>query len=391
MENFFYNIPTKVAFGKGSLKNLPAYICEFGKKVLLVYGGGSIKRTGLYDQIVTMLQEHDIFFQELSGVEPNPRLATVKKGVTLCREYGIDVVLPIGGGSTIDCAKAIAAATAYDGDPWDLVEDGDKIQTVLPIIAVATMAATGSEMDPFSVITNEEAKKKMDLSSDNLYPAYAVLDPEFTYSVPKYQTAAGVADIMSHIFEVYFADVEDTFIQDRIMEALLKTLITYGPVACEEPDNYDARANILWASEWAINGLIACGKPGPWPAHSIEHQLSAYYDITHGHGLAIVTPVLMEYILNEKSLPRFVNYGVNVWGIDRNLPDTLIAKLAIEQTKELYEKMGLSMDLGSLGVPYGRDFEAMAEQAASEGLYECLVPLYKEDVIKIYEKCFVIK
>ncbi|MGN0390783.1 MAG: iron-containing alcohol dehydrogenase, partial [Wujia sp.] len=373
MQNFYYSVPTKVAFGTDSLDGLPEYIKEFGTRVLLVYGGGSIKRTGLYDKVITLLCEHGITYEELSGVEPNPRLTTVKKGVAICKEKQVDVVVPIGGGSTIDCAKAVAAAAFYDGDPWDLVEDSDKIGEVLPIIAVATMAATGSEMDPFAVITNEATKQKMDLSAESLYPAYAILNPEFTYSVPAYQTAAGVADIMSHIFEVYFADVEDTFMQDRVMEALLKTLVTYGPVACREPENYEARANILWASEWAINGMIACGKSGAWPAHSIEHQLSAYYDITHGHGLAIITPVLMEYILNEKSLPRLVNYGVNVWEIDRSLPDVEIAKKAIRKTKELYEEMGLSLDLGSLNVPYGTDFEAMATQAASEGLDECLV------------------
>lgn len=391
MQDFYYSIPTKVSFGTDSLLHLPDYINEFGKNVLIVYGGGSIKRTGLYERVTKLLKDNEIRYEELSGVEPNPRLTTVKKGVAICRDKKIDVVLPVGGGSTIDCAKAVAAATFYEGDPWDLVEDGEKIQKVLPIIAVATMAATGSEMDPFAVITNETTKQKMDLSAESLYPAYAILNPEFTFSVPAYQTATGVADIMSHVFEVYFADVEDTFIQDRIMEALLKTLVTYGPIACREPDNYDARANLLWASEWAINGMIACGKSGAWPAHSIEHQLSAYYDITHGHGLAIVTPVLMEYILNEKSLPRFVNYGVNVWGIDRSLPDIVIANIAIKCTKELYENMGLSLDLGSLNVPYGKDFEAMAQQAASEGLDECLVPLYKEDIVKIYERCFVSK
>lgn len=388
MQNFFYSIPTKVAFGTDSLDGLPEYIKEFGTRVLLVYGGGSIKRTGLYDKVTAILRAHGISYEELAGVEPNPRLTTVKKGAAICKEKQVDVVLPIGGGSTIDCAKAVAAAAFYDGDPWDLVEDSDKIEQVLPIIAVATMAATGSEMDPFAVITNEETKQKMDLSADSLYPVYSILNPEFTYSVPAYQTAAGVADIMSHIFEVYFADVEDTFMQDRVMEALLKTLVTYGPIACKEPDNYEARANLLWTSEWAINGMIACGKSGAWPAHSIEHQLSAYYDITHGHGLAIITPVLMEYILNEKSLPRLVNYGVHVFDIDRTLPDIEIAKLAIQKTRDLYEEMGLNLDLGSLHVPYGTDFEAMAEQAASEGLDECLVPLYEEDVIKIYERCF---
>lgn len=388
MQNFFYNIPTKVSFGKGVVEELPVYIKEYGTRVLLVYGGGSIKRTGLYDTVIKLLEEHQIQHTELSGVEPNPRLSTVEKGVAIAREWKADVIVPIGGGSTIDCAKAIAAAVEYEGNPWDLVEDGEKIDKVLPIITIPTMSATGSEMDPFAVITNEATKQKMDLAAESLYPAYSILDPTFTYSVPPYQTAAGVADIMSHIFEVYFADVEDTFMQDRVMEALLKTLVHYGPIACREPENYEARANIMWASEWAINGMIACGKSGPWPAHSIEHQLSAYYDITHGHGLAIVTPVLMEYILNEKSKKRLASYGVNVWDIDKNLPELEIARKAIQATRELYESMGLHLDLGELGVPYGDDFESMAEQAASEGLEHCLVPLYKEDVIKIYERCF---
>lgn len=250
------------------------------------------------------------------------------------------------------------------------------------------MAATGSEMDPFAVITNEETKQKKDIASDLLYPAYAILDPEYTFSVPAYQTAAGVADIMNHIFEVYFADNGDTYMQDRMMEALLKTLIKYGPVAVAEPDNYDARANILWASEWAINGFIACGKDDPWPAHSIEHQLSAYYDITHGHGLAIITPVLMDYILNEKSLPVLVNYGVNVWDIDRTKDPYDIAREAISKTQKLYEDMGLTSDLGELGVPYEKDFDEMAEKAAAEGLEYCRVPLTKTDVVEIYRRCF---
>lgn len=270
MENFFYNIPTKVSFGKGAIDDLPGYISEYGDSVLLVYGGGSIKRTGLYDRIIKLLDCSHISHIELSGVEPNPRLTTVKKGVKLCAENDVKVILPVGGGSTIDCSKAIAAGACYDGDPWELVGNSEKIKKAVPIIAVATMAATGSEMDPFAVITNEETKQKKDIASDLLYPAYAILDPEYTFSVPAYQTAAGVADIMNHIFEVYFADNGDTYMQDRMMEALLKTLIKYGPVAVSEPDNYDARANILWASEWAINGFIACGKDGPWPAHSIE-------------------------------------------------------------------------------------------------------------------------
>lgn len=370
------------------IERLPECILEYGRKVLFVYGGGSIKKSGLYDTITNLLKNNGITFAELSGVEPNPRLSTVERGVDICRREGIEVVLPVGGGSAIDCAKAVAASVFYDGNPWDLVEDSSLIDRVLPIITVSTISATGSEMDIYAVITNEKKKEKKDLAGDKLFPVYSILDPQYTYTVPAYQTAAGTADIMSHIFEVYFNGTGDTYMQDRIMEALLKTCVTYGPVACRQPDNYEARANLMWASEWAINGFIACGKPGPWPAHSIEHQLSACYDVTHGHGLAIIVPVLMEYILNEKSLERFVAYGTAVFDIDDSKPDMEIAKEAIDKTRQLFEEMGLSGTLQSIGIPDRSKFDRMAQVAASEGLEECLVPLTKEDVKRIYELCY---
>lgn len=388
MENFFYSIPTKVYFGKDALEHLAECVLEYGKKVIIVYGGGSIKRNGLYDEILEVLRTNKIEFVELSGVEPNPKLSTVEKGVDLCRRHEVEVVLPVGGGSTIDCAKAIAAAVKYEGSPWELVEDSEKVGEVLPIIAIPTAAATGSEMDPYAVITNKELNLKRDMEGDSLYPAYAILNPENTYTVPAYQTASGTVDIFSHILEVYFSKVEDTFMQDRMMEALLKTCITYGPIACKEPHNYEARANLMWASEWAINGFIACGKPAPWPAHSIEHQLSAQYDVTHGHGLAIVIPSLMEYILNQHSVKRFVSYGVNVFGIDASLDEMKIAYKAIEETKKFFESMGLSLTLESIGISDQSKFEIMAEVAASEDLEECLVPLDTNDIVNIYKKCF---
>lgn len=388
MENFIYSIPTKVLFGKHMIEKLPECILEYGRKVLFVYGGGSIKKSGLYYTITELLKDNEITFVELPGVEPNPRLSTVERGVDICRREGIEVILPVGGGSAIDCAKAVAAAVFYDGNPWDLVEDSSLINKVLPIITVSTISATGSEMDIYAVITNEEKKEKKDLAGDKLFPVYSILDPQYTYTVPAYQTAVGTADIMSHIFEVYFNGVRDTYMQDRIMEALLKTCVTYGPVACRQPDNYEARANLMWASEWAINGFIACGKPGPWPAHSIEHQLSAHYDVTHGHGLAIIVPVLMEYILNEKSLERFVSYGTAVFDIDCSKPDMEIAREAIDKTRRLFEEMGLSQTLRSIGIPDQSKFDLMAQDAASEGLEECLIPLTKEDVKRIYELCY---
>lgn len=388
MENFIYSIPTKVFFGRNMLEKLPECILEFGSRVLLVYGGGSIKRTGLYGKIIKLFQENEIYYRELSGVEPNPRLSTVKKGVELCRKDKVDVILPVGGGSTIDCAKGIAAAYYYDGDPWNLVEDGDLIERALPIVAISTISATGSEMDPYAVITNELLKEKKDLASELLYPVYSILDPENTYTVSPYQTAAGTVDIMSHILEVYFNAVPNTYMQDRMMEALLKTCVVWGPVACREPDNYEARANLMWASEWAINGFIACGRPGPWPAHSIEHQLSAHYDVTHGHGLAIVIPALMRHILNEKSAERMAAYGTAVFGIDKKKTVMQIAEEAIEKTEELFRGMGLTMTLQEIGISDKSRFELMAEAAAAEGLEECLVPLMKEDILQIYENCY---
>ena len=388
MENFIYSIPTKVFFGRNMLEKLPECILEFGSRVLLVYGGGSIKKTGLYEKILKLFRENEIYYRELSGVEPNPRLSTVKKGVELCRKDKVDVILPIGGGSTIDCAKGIAAAYYYDGDPWNLVEDGDLIERALPIVAISTISATGSEMDPYAVITNELLKEKKDMVSELLYPVYSILDPENTYTVSPYQTAAGTVDIMSHILEVYFNAVPNTYMQDRMMEALLKTCVVWGPVACREPDNYEARANLMWASEWAINGFIACGRPGPWPAHSIEHQLSAHYDVTHGHGLAIVIPALMRHILNEKSAERMAAYGTAVFGIDKKKTVMQIAEEAIKKTEELFRGMGLTMTLQEIGISDKSRFELMAEAAAAEGLEECLVPLMKEDILQIYENCY---
>lgn len=387
MQDFVYDIPTKVVFGRDSLSCLPDCVREFGTRVMLVYGGGSVKRTGLYEKVCGLLDGNGFLRTELSGVEPNPRLGTVQKGVAICREHHVEALIPIGGGSAIDCAKAIAASASYDGNPWDLVEDGSRIREVLPIIAIPTMAATGSEMDPYAVITNEALQLKRDLSARALYPAYTLLNPEFTYTVPPYQTACGVADIMSHIMEVYFAKGSGTYFQDRMMEGMLKTLIHYGPIAVREPEHYDARANILWVSEWAINGMIACGREGPWPAHSIEHQLSARYDVTHGHGLAIVIPKLMEAMSGADAIARLAEYGRNVWGADASLPDNRAARKAIVRTTDFYETMGLTTTLGSLGIHADADFAEMAAVAASEGLEDCIFPLTAADVESIYRNC----
>ena len=384
MENFIYDVGTKVYFGKGQIKHLPEIIKTYGNKVLVVYGGGSIKRNGIYDEVVDLFHEHAISFYELAGVEPNPRIETVRKGVALCREHEIDVVLAIGGGSSIDCAKVVAAAVDYDKDSWDIVLHPEYIKNVLPIISILTLSATGSEMDPFAVISNMETNDKLGTSHPEMRPKVSILDPSYTCSVPAYQTAAGTADIMSHIMECYFTNKEG-YMQDRMAEGLLKTCIEFGVKAIENPNDYDARANLMWASSWAINNFIKLGKVIGWSVHPMEHQLSAYYDITHGVGLAILTPHWMEYILNEHTVDKFRMFGVNVWNIDPNQDKYEIAKLAIEKTRAYFKAMNLPQTLREVGIEDDRYFDIMA-QKASPRLKIGFQPLEKQDIINIFYK-----
>lgn len=383
MENFVYSIPTKIYFGKGQICHIGEIVSDYGKKALLVYGGGSIKRNGIYDDVVKYLKESNVSWCELSGVEPNPRITTVRKGVELCRKENIDVIVPIGGGSTIDCAKVIAGAVTYPNDAWDIVLDPSKIVSVLPIVSVLTLSATGSEMDTFAVISNMETNDKIGTGHEDMRPKASILDPSYTYSVSAYQTAAGTADIMSHILECYFSNVEG-YLQDRMAEGLLKTCIEYGVKAAQHPDDYEARANLMWTSSWAINNFIKLGKDVAWTVHPMEHQLSAYYDITHGVGLAILTPHWMKYVLNENTVAKFKEYGVNVWGIDSEKDPFEIAEEAIQKTKDYFLAMGIPMTLKEVGIEDEKYFDVMAEKAAAD-LKGAYVELTKEDVKKIYQ------
>lgn len=383
MENFVYSIPTKIYFGKGQICHIGEIVSNYGKKALLVYGGGSIKRNGIYDDVVKYLNESNVSWCELSGVEPNPRITTVRKGVELCRKEDIDVIVPIGGGSTIDCAKVIAGAVTYPNDAWDIVLDPTKIVSVLPIVSVLTLSATGSEMDTFAVISNMETNDKIGTSHEDMRPKASILDPSYTCSVSAYQTAAGTADIMSHILECYFSNVEG-YLQDRMAEGLLKTCIEYGVKAVQHPDDYEARANLMWTSSWAINNFIKLGKEVAWTVHPMEHQLSAYYDITHGVGLAILTPHWMKYVLNENTVVKFKEYGVNVWGIDSEKDPFEIAEEAIQKTRDYFLAMGIPMTLKEVGIEDEKYFDVMAEKAAAD-LKGAYVELTKEDVKKIYQ------
>ena len=388
MNSFIYNIPTKVYFGENQLGNLGKEILKFGKRVLLTYGGGSIKRIGLYDRVLEELHNAGAEVFELSGIEPNPRIESVREGVKICKEQNIDVLLAVGGGSTIDATKFMAAGACVEHDPWEFFGANAKpIERALPIVTILTLAATGSEMDTAGVISNLETGDKLGRLAQPLLPKVSFLDPTLTYSVSKYQTACGSADIMSHILEVYFNTQEDLYMLDTFMEGMLKTVVKYAPIAIAEPENYEARANLMWASSWAINGFINGGKRKAWSCHPMEHELSAVYDITHGLGLAILTPRWMEYCLDETNVQRYVSFGVNVFGIDPTMEPMAIAKESIKRLENLlFEDLALQRTFTEVGIKR-EDFDLMARKACRYGDIRGFKTLTPEDVVKIYEMC----
>jgi alcohol dehydrogenase YqhD (iron-dependent ADH family) len=388
MNNFVYNIPTKVYFGENQLGHLGQELAKFGKRVLLTYGGGSIKRNGLYDRVLDELRKANFEVYELSGIEPNPRIESVRKGVEICKQKDIDVLLAVGGGSTIDATKFMAAGACVEHDPWEFFgADAKPIERALPIVTILTLSATGSEMDTGGVISNLETGDKLGRLAPALLPRVSFLDPTLTYTVNKYQTACGAADIMSHILEVYFNTQEDLFMLDCFMEGMLKTVVKYAPIAIAEPENYEARANIMWTSSWAINGFINGGKRKAWSCHPMEHELSAVYDITHGLGLAILTPRWMWYCLDETTVDKYVQYGVNVFGIDASLDKMEIAKRSIALTEEfLFEKLGLQRTFTEVGIKR-EDFAMMAQKACRYGDIKGFKTLTPKDVEAIFEMC----
>jgi alcohol dehydrogenase YqhD (iron-dependent ADH family) len=386
MDNFKFHVYTEIFFGKGEIKNLPATLGKYGKNVLFAYGGGSIKKNGIYEKVMGLLSEN-FNVVEFANIEPNPTLDSVNRGVKLCRDHSVDVILAVGGGSVIDCTKAVAAAFYYEGDPWDLVVDSRKITKALPIVTVLTMAGTGSEMNRGSVITNKEKMLKLGMGAQVTMPQATVIDPTYLYTLPAIQTAAGAADTFSHVLESYFKKGEDAFIQDRMSEAVMLTVIKYAPIAIKEPENYAARANLAWASSLALNGLTGNGKSGAWSIHSIEHELSAYYDLTHGVGLAILIPAWLRHILNEQSVDRIAALGVNVFKISDQLDKMEIAKRAIDAMEQFFASLDIPMRLRDVGIDEEK-FELMAEKAVKYGaLKHAYVPMTKEDVIQIYQLC----
>ncbi len=383
MQNFDYATPTRLIFGKDAINNLVSVMQPLGKRVLLTYGGGSIKKLGLYDKVKELMKDFDI--TELSGIQPNPKYnPSVLDGVRLCKENNVDVILSVGGGSVLDCSKAIAAGAKYDGEPWDLITYKVPTQAALPIVDIMTLAATGSEYDCGGVISRTETNDKVGYMDGHLFPVASILDPTYTFSVSKKQTAAGCADAMNHTIEQYFA-ADTTLLNDGFCEAMLRSLMANTRAILKNPEDYTARAEFMLCCTYGCNGILALGNSASgWPCHGMEHALSAYYDITHGEGLAIITPRWMEHILSEKTVDRFVKYGVNVFSIDRNQDKMAIAKQAIQATYDFFAEIGIPMTLRQVGIDESRIDEMAQHVADNEGLENGYVPLYKEDIAAIF-------
>jgi alcohol dehydrogenase YqhD (iron-dependent ADH family) len=384
MQNFDYQVPTRLIFGEGAVEKLPEVMAAFGKRVLLTYGGGSIKKIGLYDRVKELLKDFEVY--ELSGIEPNPKYSTsVVSGVKICKEKQIDALLAVGGGSVLDCTKAIAGGAKYDGEPWDLITYKVPTKAALPIVDILTLAATGSEYDSGCVISRTETNDKTAYMDRHLYPACSFLDPKYTFSVSRKQTAAGCADAMNHVMEQYFTG-DTTLLNDGFCESELRSLMANTKAALENPEDYRARAEMMLDCTYGCNGILALGNSqSGWPCHGMEHALSAYFDITHGEGLAIITPRWMKHILSDRTLERFVKYGVNVFGIDAALDRYEIANKAIDETYHFFESIGIPMHLKDVGIQEERIGEMAHHVAENEGLENAYVPLTEEDIRGIFE------
>lgn len=392
MENFRFYVPTDIRFGTDQLRGLPEALAQYGKKVLLTYGGGSIKKSGLYDKVSKLLLENDFQITELADIEPNPRIDSVREGIRLIRENQLDVILAVGGGSVIDAAKVIAGGVYYDGDAWDLVVDGSKMGRAVPIVDILTLAATGTEMNRNAVISNPATNEKLGTGGWELIPKVSFLDPENTFTVSKWQTAAGSADIMSHLFEQYFSRTTGTDVQDEIAEGLLRVVIKNAPVALREPENYDARANLLWSSTLALNGLVSKGRSGGWTCHPIEHELSAYYDITHGIGLAILTPRWMKFCLDfdPTTHEKFAAYARNIWKVDSMTDIITQARKGVELTYTFFkDQLEIPMTLPQVGIKTDELVAEMSRQVlAHNNMQQIYVPMDEDAVEQTIRACF---
>lgn len=387
MNQFIFSVPTTIFFGEGQVRAFAEAVKSYGDKALIVFGGGSIKKNGIYDEITSALHAAGVKTVDHGGIEPNPRIDSVRAGIALVKQEGVDVIVPIGGGSSIDAAKLIAAGTLTPGDPWAIVTKEVAVKDALPLCAVLTLAATGSEMDTASVITNPETKEKLGWKSSKVLPKASLMNPAYTVSVNGYHTASGTADIMSHTMENYFSVDDSAFMQDSMSEGILRTCRHAGPAAVKDGGDLEARANLMWASSWAINGLLSTGKTQAWSVHPMEHELSAFYDITHGVGLAILTPRWLRHVLSAKTAPKIARFGRRVFDIQTD-DDVDAANEAIEALYNFFVSMGIPMNLKAVGIGEEHLVE-MAKACADHagGVIRGFVDLHEEDILAIYKAC----
>ncbi|RKL64982.1 NADH-dependent alcohol dehydrogenase [Salipaludibacillus neizhouensis] len=383
MNSFVYQNPTRLIFGKGQVQEqLVNQLKPYGNKVLLVYGGGSIKKNGLHEEVTSLLTKNNFEVSELSGVEPNPRLSSVHRGVDICKKENIDVILAVGGGSVIDCTKAIAAGAKYDGDVWDLVTKKETPKDAVPFGTILTLAATGSEMNAGSVITNWETQEKYGWGSPLVFPKFSILDPQNTISVPKDHTIYGIVDMMTHVLEQYFHQETNTPLQERLCEAVLHTVIEAGPKLVKDLENTELRETVLYSGTIALNGTLQMGTRGDWASHNIEHAVSAVYDIPHAGGLAILFPQWMKHHqkLGEQKL---INLATRVWGIDpEGKSDQELAELSIQKLEEFWTSLGAPSHLADYDIDDSQ-LDKIADKAMINGEFGNFNKLNKEDVLSI--------
>lgn len=382
MNEYIYYNPTRLVFGKNQIQTLKDELGKFGKKVLVVYGGGSVKRNGLFDEVMNELNMMDAEVSELSGVEPNPRVSTVRKGVEICKEKNIDVLLAVGGGSVIDCTKAIAAGAKYDGDVWDIITLNAQVVDALPFGTVLTLAATGSEMNSGSVITNWETQEKYGWGSPLVFPKFSILDPTYTFSVPKDQTIYGMVDMMSHVFEQYFHNATNTPLQDRFAESILLTVMETAPKLLDDLENYELRETILYNGTMALNGTLQMGVRGDWGSHNIEHAVSAVYDIPHAGGLAILFPNWMRHNV-DTNVARFKQLAVRVFNVEtEGKSDKEVALEGIDRLSAFWTSLGAPNALKDYDIDDSK-LDLIADKAMARGEFGNFKKQNKEDVLNI--------
>lgn len=368
MENAIYNNPTKIIFGKGERSRIGELVRPHASDVLLVYGGTHAERSGLLDEIRSQLRDAGINAVELGGVQPNPLLSKVREGVRLARQNPIQLVLAVGGGSVIDTAKAIAAAAANSGhDPWEYYANGVVPEVVMPVATVLTMPGAGSESSTGSVVTNDETSEKLAFNDERLRPVFSILDPELTYSIPAYQTAAGITDAIAHVMERYFTNTKAVDVTDRMSEGVIRSLMKYAKRAIRHPNDYDARAEIMWACKMAHDGTLGVGREEDWASHDIEHELSAKFDVTHGAGLAVIFPAWMKYV-SRHDPARFAKFAMRVFDVEYDVdnPESTVRE-GIGRLLRFFESIGMPTSLRELGIVDQGDLDEMAHKAAVHG------------------------